>query len=125
MISAHLKPIGVARREIANEERAAMTRVLEAKHAMALEADKDEAQRAACPDVGPVHNPEDVAFRPDPARIADMSCDRCDADMTEDRASLLIHGAEELLIAIASDRLAGDPVWDLAHAQYQALMESL
>jgi hypothetical protein len=45
--------------------------------------------------------------------------------MSEDRAALLIHGAEELLISIARERLRGDPVWDLANAHYQALMEVL
>jgi hypothetical protein len=72
------------------------------------------------------HGELQTEWDPDVARsLADMRCSRCDPALSEDRAALLLHGAEELLIGIARERLRGDPVWDLAHAHYQALMEVL
>lgn len=85
----------------------------------------DEFSSGPLPPASAWREDEPRAFSPDPAMLADMRRERCDAGMSEDRAALLIHGAEELLIAIARERLVGDRVWDLAHAQYQALMESL
>ena len=115
------EPVAAARREIADEERAKSEALRAAYPDVAETFDRVEALEDPS-DIDPDHNPEDVAFRHEPARIADM---RCDAGMSEDRAALLIHGAEELLISIARERLRGDPVWDLANAHYQALMEVL